>query len=375
MIANQTIGRSFKGVLQYVFKKEEATFAFSNLANTPNDGINRMANELIAVSSQRPNLSRSVAHIQFSPNPEDNISDEKFEEFIKAWLEEMGYIDCLYAVAFHEDTDIKHAHVVISRVTLYNEVVSESNNYAKSIKITRKLEKNFNLIPTLPKGNDHAPKWQKNKIIKPHEFIKKSIKSVGATAPSMNEFIKSMKALGIDVELKISSKAGIAQGISFNYKNYSVTGSKVGYSIKNLEKKLGIKYEQPERNTGIFSRRALDPETGKPEACERFARKVENCKRATNRAANEPTISIFQRLTERVKSTIDKFRESIREIRPDDGKLSRVVDQFEANNRAFSEIFKVLKSSELADKISKKRLLMEIGKDKSNDSGIDITLN
>lgn len=251
MIANQVIGRSFKGALAYVFGKDGAEFLCSNLANHPENGINAMAGEFLAVCAQRPNLSRNVAHIQMSANPDDELTPELWEAVIKRWMKEMGYENCLYTSARHTDTNNDHVHIVISRVDLDGKTVKENNNYAKNLRVTRELELEFGLIPTVTTGEAKpTPKWQRDKALPDSDYIKEAIKAIGASQPNMFDFIKSLSEIGINAEIKFSSEKGIPQGISFKYNNYSVTGSKIGYSFKNIINKLGVNYE-PEHRSAI----------------------------------------------------------------------------------------------------------------------------
>ena len=249
MISNQVIGRSFKGALSYVFGKAGAELLFSNIVHGPDSGINKMTSEFLAVSSQRPNLSRSVAHIQMSANQKDDISDEKWKEIAEHWMTEMGYQDCLFTVAKHSDTDNDHIHIVASRVDLNGGVVSDSNNYARNLKISRELEKKFGLEVTIPgtDGGQITPKWQRDKTLPPNDYMKEAIKMVGASQPSLPDFIQGLKEIGIDAEVKFSSGKGIPQGISFRFDNYSTTGSKIGFSLKKIEQKLGVTYEPGHR--------------------------------------------------------------------------------------------------------------------------------
>jgi hypothetical protein len=420
MIANNVIGRSFKGALLYSFMKEHSNFGFSNLAHRPEDGINKMASELIAVASQRPNLSRSVAHVQFSPNPDDDISDEKFEKYIKRWLEKMGYKNCLYAVAFHSDTAIRHAHLVISRVTLDNQVVSESNNYARNLKVSRQLEKEFGLIVTTPSldGEKPTPKWQRDKAVAPNDYIKEAIKAVGASGPTMPDFIKGLQGLGIDAQVSFHSNTEDPSGIAFKYDNVAVTGSKIGYSFKKIQQKLGVTYESGHRdaihrlqdgNAAVHGKGAGSSEVAAVAGTEQFEKPVDHRQFGTvdpDKGRRDAAAKRIKAAAERRKSAADEFtkeRNNREQQRRDAGifqkfrgvigkikrtveslgavigaskrvklELPTVADQFARNNKSFREIFKTLESTDLYSMKLKRQFFREIKSNIDEDKSLDM---
>ena len=402
MIANQVIGRSFKGALAYVFGKDGAEFLCSNLANHPENGINAMAGEFLAVCAQRPNLSRNVAHIQMSANPDDELTPELWEAVIKRWMKEMGYENCLYTSARHTDTNNDHVHIVISRVDLDGKTVKENNNYAKNLRVTRELELEFGLIPTVTTGEAKpTPKWQRDKALPDSDYIKEAIKAIGASQPNMFDFIKSLSEIGINAEIKFSSEKGIPQGISFKYNNYSVTGSKIGYSFKNIINKLGVNYEPEHRSaiqrfqaqhsrdagTGISSIEA--PERSPASRVARSGDPTSTGLAAAVKPASDVSVGAIQSLNSgieqsngAIKSSITDFikklssgTENIRRIR----EFGRAINEFRQgvfaikaesgrNNAELKRVIETFKDISPAAMTYKKSLINRIKGNKGNDN-------
>lgn len=385
MIANQVIGRSFKGALAYIFGKNDAEFLSSNLANHPENGVNAMASEFLAVCSQRPNLSRNVAHIQMSANPDDALNAERWEKVIKHWMKEMGYENCLYTAARHSDTANDHVHIVISRVDFDGKTVKESNNYAQNLRVTRELELQFGLVPTVSKDKEKpTPKWQKDKPMPHNDYIKEAIKSISALQPNMPDFIKALAVLDIYAEIKFSSKEGIAQGISFKYKDHAITGSKLGHSLSKIIKS-GVEYKDEyrqsieqiqARNTANADTRNDTAKTASSQPASGFAavsRKPEASITAAIQHIDERNTASFNRIKAGFSEFINTFKESISRIRKYRDFASK-IDEIRAgtsdNKRELEQVIEVFESTSVNAMKYKRSLGNKLHRNRSNDNSM-----
>lgn len=385
MIANQVIGRSFKGALAYIFGKNDAEFLSSNLANHPENGINSMASEFLAVCSQRPNLSRNVAHIQMSANPADKLDPSQWQAVIKHWMKEMGYENCLYTAARHFDTSNDHVHIVISRVDLDGKTVKENNNYAQNLRVTRDLEQHFGLVPTVSKDKEKpTPKWQKDKPIPANDYIKEAIKSVSASKPNMPDFIKALAVLDIYTEIKFSSKEGIAQGISFKYKDHAVTGSKLGHSLSKIIKS-GVEYKneyrqsieqiQARNTANAHTRNDTDKAAGSQRASgfAAVSRKPEASITAAIQRVDERDRASFDRIKTGFSEFINSFKESIERIRQYRGigsKINEIRDRTSDNKRELEQVIALFESSSINAMKYKRELGKKLHRNRSNDNNM-----
>lgn len=385
MIANQVVGRSFKGALAYIFGKNDAEFLSSNLANHPENGVNAMASEFLAMCSQRPNLSRNVAHIQMSANPDDALDAAQWEKVIKHWMKAMGYENCLYTAARHFDTSNDHVHIVISRVDFDGKTVKENNNYAQNLRVTRDLEQHFGLVPTVSKDKEKpTPKWQKDKPIPANDYIKEAIKSISASQPNMPDFIKALAVLDIYTEIKFSSSKGIAQGISFKYKDHSVKGSSLGYSLSKIIKS-GVEYKDEYRQSieQIQARNTADADQGN-DTDKAASSQPERGSRAVSRKPKTGIAATIHKLNERDTASIGGIKagfsefinsfkiavERIRKYREFGSKIDEVRAGTSSNRQELEQVIEVFEStSELAMKY-KKELGKRLPRNRSNDNSM-----
>jgi len=245
MIAKIMHGYSYAGVIKYVFKKEEANYITGNVANQ-GDHLGKLAGEFIANANQRKSLKKSVTHIAYSPDPRDNMSEQQVLDFIERHMQEMGYNNSLYIIAAHEDTAIKHYHVITSSIDLDGNKVDDKHERIKNLKVCRELEAEFglNINEYNPDSKKPIPAWQREKG-SPQEYIEKAIEMAAATQPSFPDFIRNMQELGVDV------KANFAKDqirLSYKFEDIAVKASDCGGSQKQLKNKYGINYEQQQRD-------------------------------------------------------------------------------------------------------------------------------
>jgi len=239
-------GFSHSGAGKYIFNKDHALFIESNMINYGSD-INKLAREFIVNDSQNKVRKKNTVHIAYSPNPRDNTNQEEDLEFIHRWMEEMGYNNCLYTIAKHQDTDITHYHILTTSIAVNGRVVSDSNERIRNLKLCRKLEKEFGyeVVQYNPDSKKPIPQWQREKG-SPQEYIEKAIEMTAACQPSFPDFIRSMQDLGIDVNANFA-KDQIR--LSYQFEGFAIKASSVGGSQKTLKTKYGVTYDKEQRTT------------------------------------------------------------------------------------------------------------------------------
>jgi hypothetical protein len=75
-------------------------------------------------------------------------------------MKAMGYDDNQYLIVRHHDAEHPHVHLLVNRIRYDGSVVSDSNNYRKTLLVLRKLEKQYNLVPL--SNNNIGSKQQHN---------------------------------------------------------------------------------------------------------------------------------------------------------------------------------------------------------------------
>jgi len=357
MIQNIVHGHSFKGALSYIFQKEGASFVAGNTARNADD-LNKLTSEFLSVANQRKAVKKSVVHISFAPNPDDNITDETACDFVQRYLEKMGYENSLFVMGKHTDTGHDHYHVVTSAVDLNGIKISDSKERIKNMKVSRALEKEFDLVVT---EYDHdkpktASKHQNAQPVSQLEFIQAAVERVAASQPSFPDFVKGLQDVGIEVK---ATFANDKIRLSYSYENYAVKASDIGGSQKLLEKKYGVIYDATTERKAIekLCTRATKAEhrahvEQKPERSEIGRdRGLESKDQSASEANRNTTTSTGQSLDEladqrRNGQALFAFRERIssftRRVKKDSGELvvgfQKAVSTLQATSKRLTAI-------------------------------------
>src|SRR5688572_16902004 len=160
----------------------------------------------------------------------------------------------------HHDAAHPHLHILVNRIAFDGTVVSDSNDYARSEKVLRELEKKYNLTPVLPSKQAKERSMTKNEL----EMMKRTnmpsqkmamqiiLKDILQSKHKMttNEFISNLNAKGVDVLFNQAS-TGYVSGISYSYQGMIITGAKLGNDFKWSSIKNNINYEQERDRTTI----------------------------------------------------------------------------------------------------------------------------
>lgn len=115
---------------------------------------------------------KPVRHISLNPDPEDKVTDDRFRDMARQYMEEMGYGKQPYVVFKHTDIERTHVHIVTTCVELNGKKIPDSYDHPRSMAICRKLEQQYGLKPAL------EIKERKNeRSLKPVEYSQGNIKA------------------------------------------------------------------------------------------------------------------------------------------------------------------------------------------------------
>ena len=293
MISIQIKGTDFKGVLLYNQKKVDKGEAIVLDTNLSSESVVKQTKEFNIVRQKKPNLSKAVYHVSLNLPYEDSnkLSDEKFANLARDYLEGMGFDENQYIIYKHFDQDHSHIHIVANRVNFSGNVVSDSHDYKRSESLIRKLEQKYNLTELVRKEESNVlSKGEIEKCLRTGEspdrlVLQSIINELLNQHLTILEFFQKLKGKEIEVKLNKSS-TGLVSGISFKYKEVTYKGSKIhrNLSYKNIIKKL--KPNEQERinnpisanNTEIGKTREETRRTFSPteEFSRNYSRKSEN---------------------------------------------------------------------------------------------------
>lgn len=233
MIAKQVQGKDFRGVLDYVSRKEGAKLLGGNVAGKDSATI---AAEFRASSDLRRKLTKCVYHVSLSVSPEENLNDRKWMAIAKNYLKGMEFSGSQYVVYRHTDRNHDHIHIIASRVRLTDgTVVRDSWQYRRSEVLVRQLEQEFGLLPTrsswerrerAPKTGEIRRERRTGELSKRVE-LQKAIREVLQQCRSLESFTEALSHQGVSVRLR-QSASGKIQGISYQLDGIAFQGRKLG---------------------------------------------------------------------------------------------------------------------------------------------------
>jgi hypothetical protein len=157
MLAKISSGKSVFGVLAYNKIKVEdsqADVLYSQKMFDSPDGkfsIQDCMDSFYPYLAKNNRTEKVIFHASLNPDPKDKLSDERLSEIAQRYVEKLGYGNQPYIVFKHTDIDRTHAHIVSLRIDETGKKINDSYEVARSMKICKELEQEFNLIP-LKKG-------------------------------------------------------------------------------------------------------------------------------------------------------------------------------------------------------------------------------
>ena len=249
MIAKIKTRADFGGIVNYANDQKNKKKSATLLAH---EGVCAINNKAIADSfqiqaSMRPKVKSPVKHVSLafssqdiSRFPDDEEGDALMVEIAKKWMEQMGIRNTQYIIARHHDTKHPHCHLVFNRIDNEGNLISDSNERIRNVKVCRALTKEYGLY-FAPKNS----KARNKKRLRPHQLRKYTLRSsvldARANSRSWNDFFSILKGQGIDMRFNYAENSDKIRGISFCMDEFSIAGSKLDrdLSFNNLCTMLG----------------------------------------------------------------------------------------------------------------------------------------
>lgn len=260
MIGKQIKGKSFRGLLNYLFGKEGAKQIGGNMeGNNPRE----LAGEFRFSRQLNPKVSRVVYHASLSLPHQESLDDETWHEITQKYLQAMGFDMNQYTVVRHIDREHDHVHIVASRIRLDGTTVSDSWDYRRSEAVIRKLEQEYNLQSVQPswKKDQHSPTTgERRQLARTGEEsirvkLQRFLDQATHDSPTMSELIERClrpasptQQQGVNV-LVGYTRAGKVKGISYQLDGVAFSGTHLGkaYTFPGLQKHRGVNYS-PKRD-------------------------------------------------------------------------------------------------------------------------------
>ncbi|NIG52508.1 relaxase/mobilization nuclease domain-containing protein [Chitinophaga sp. Cy-1792] len=258
MTGDQVKGKGFRGALRYNLAKVEKGVAEVLDTNFSSRQENTIMKEVAMIKALRPNLQKYFYHTSLNFPPNENLSNEQMRVIAKEYLSEMGFNQHQFMVFRHRDADHPHIHILVNRIGFDGEVVTDSQDYARSEKVIRAIEKKYNLTPVVSSKQAVERALTKNEM----EMMKRTdelsvkiklqtiVNNAQKQSRSVAEFIQSLEVRGVNV-LFNQAQTGFVSGISYGFEGLIFKGSALGNGFKWTQLKGSLNYEQERDHTTI----------------------------------------------------------------------------------------------------------------------------
>lgn len=249
MIAKQITGKSFTGLLNYLFSKEGASLIGGNMVG---ESPKELAAEFLFSKQLNPRVEKPVYHAVLSVPPSEHIPDAKWRAIALDYLEGMGLDKNLFAIIRHTDRDHDHIHIAASRIKLDEKgtCVSDSWNYLRSEKLIQELEEKYNLTPatrSFDKERRSPTTGERRRLartgeISTREQLQTALDRATVDSPAIALLIDRLTEQDISVKIKPTPTGEL--GISYKLGDIAFSGTHLGkaYTFKGLQKYRGVSY-------------------------------------------------------------------------------------------------------------------------------------
>lgn len=247
MIIKPKMNKSFPAMCRYALqeknpeKKAEVLVAHG----VRTDSAAHMAEDFNTIRSMRPGLGKAVLHVVLSFPKEEagRLTNETLNQVVQDYLKEMKIkaANTQWAVIRHHDKAHPHLHLIVNRVDLNGQTVSDKFCRLRSLEASKQLEKKYGLLEADGIGRKHAreigPTPAQAKATTPREVRaadwKRARHDIGRvldyTRPLARNFTELGNALrphGIELELT-RRKDGSPMGVVFVLDGHRVKGSQL----------------------------------------------------------------------------------------------------------------------------------------------------
>ncbi|PMC24017.1 mobilization protein [Hoylesella buccalis] len=231
--------------LDYIFREGKlgSRLAFHNLCSRDPKTIYE---EMKVVSDYNSRCRNKFLRIEIgiAPQDEKKLSVSEYMWIAHLFARRMGLDNHQWVAVTHKDTDNRHIHILVNRISLYGEVYDTTFVSNRAAKVAEEISREKNL--TIAKEVKAEKKYQKTKASPTREQTKKEVqqicyslldkyKGTGITGHSM--FLYELNKKGIIIE-RMKNKQGKVYGLKFSYAGQSFKASEIGreFGYRSLQK-------------------------------------------------------------------------------------------------------------------------------------------
>jgi hypothetical protein len=245
MISKVIIGKSFKGLCEYLCKDKTRALVIGS------EGVRDYDYRLMALDFERQrrlnsNLKSPVLHIILSYYPGEIITDEKMVQIAKEYMKGLGIENTQFAIVKHSDRNHPHTHLIINRVSNNGLTIKDSFLGLRGKKMSQHLTLKYGLIPADKKNLERTNLEQLNEYEAIRYKIYEAIQNTLPKCKSLDELKVRLEKQKIELLYKYKGKTNEVQGVCFQVGNFKYKGSEIDrqFTFRNLEKTIQENLQQ-----------------------------------------------------------------------------------------------------------------------------------
>lgn len=258
--------KSLSSTMRYVYQEQKQG---ELVASTCLRGDQKSATkEMQDAIDLRPGIKRPFMHATISVEENEQLTQRQWQELAHRYMKHMGYELCPYVAVKHHDTAHHHIHLVSSRISLDEKVVSDSLDYRRAELFARQMEQELGLraLSCSWEQERSAPSQQEyhqqHRLDKPSArcTIKEALKAVESTR-GLDDWREGLARYGVEVRPRLSQDQTRVLGVSFAHEGVHIAGSKVDKSASWSRLKMTLNDDAERALIRWFKRSQDGPET------------------------------------------------------------------------------------------------------------------
>ena len=261
--------------LDYIFREGKlgSRLAFHNLCSREPKTIYE---EMKMVSDYNTRCRNKFLRIEIgiAPQDEKRLPVSELMGIAHLFAKRMGLDNHQWVAVTHKDTDNRHIHIIVNRISLYGEVYDTTFVSNRAARVAEEISREKGL--TIAKEIKAERKYQKEKVSQTREQTKKEVqqtcyslldkyRGTGITGHSM--FLYELNKNGIIIE-RMKNKQGNVYGLKFSYAGQSFKASEIGreFGYRSLQKNFEPTNKEESRKPHLIVQKPTErkgqPDTG-----------------------------------------------------------------------------------------------------------------
>ena len=235
--------------LDYIFREGKlgSRLAFHNLCSREPKTIYE---EMKVVSDFNTRCRNKFLRIEIgiAPQDEKKLPISELMRIAHLFAKQMGLDNHQWVAVTHKDTDNRHIHIIVNRISLYGEVYDTTFVSNRAARVAEEISRSKGL--TIAKEVKAERKYQKAKANPTREQTKKEVQQIcyalldkykGSGISGHAMFLYELNKNNITIE-RMKNKQGKVYGLRFSYCGQTFKASEIGreFGYRSLQKNFEI---------------------------------------------------------------------------------------------------------------------------------------